>query len=122
MKPIFIALSPNAEKDDAFLALRLLFSPWRWKKFSVVQRSSAINIDKTLNQVERLETEFKKYLGVKCAFAFNSGRTALMAILHGLNLESESEILIQAFTCNALVNPIKWAGLNRDMLILRRKP
>jgi len=105
-KPIFIALSPNTEKDDAFLALRLLFSPWKWKKGKVVSQ---------------LENKFKHYLGVKYAFAFNSGRTALMAILNALEIEKKSEVLIQAFTCNALVNPIKWAGLSPQYVDIDKK-
>jgi len=50
-------------------------------------------------------------LGVKYAFSFNSGRSAFYAILKSLNLENKSEILLQAFTCNAVANPILWADL-----------
>jgi len=96
LKPITISLSPNVEKDDIWLALKLVFCLWKWR------RGEAI---------EELENEFKKYLGVKYAFAFNSGRACLMAILRGLNLEPGSEILLQAFTCNAAVNPVIWSGL-----------
>ncbi len=96
LKPITISLSPNVEKDDIWLALKLVFCLWKWR------RGEAI---------EELENEFKKYLGVKYAFAFNSGRACLMAILRGLNLEPGSEVLLQAFTCNAAVNPILWNGL-----------
>jgi len=96
IKPITISLSPNIEKDDIWLALKLLFCPWKWKKGKAI---------------EELENQFKKYLNVKYAFAFNSGRTCLMAILKSLDLEQESEVLLQAFTCNAAVNPILWNGL-----------
>jgi len=96
IKPISISLSPNTEKDDVWLALKLIFRPWLWKRGRAVSE---------------LEEEFKKYLGVKYAFSFNSGRSSLMAILKSLNLEPESEILLQAFTCNAAVNPIIWSGL-----------
>jgi dTDP-4-amino-4,6-dideoxygalactose transaminase len=34
-----------------------------------------------------------------------------MAILAAMELENGSEVLLQAFTCNAAVNPIRWAGL-----------
>lgn len=34
-----------------------------------------------------------------------------MAILNSLDLEKDSEVLLQAFTCNAVPNPIIWAGL-----------
>jgi len=97
MKPISISLSPNTEKDDILLALKLLFQPWLWKK--------------KLTEVQPLLTEFKKYLGVKYAFSFNSGRSALMAILNSLKLKKDDEVLLQAFTCNAVVNPIIWSKL-----------
>jgi len=95
-KPISISLSPNVQKDDVVLAFKLLFKPWTWKKGLAVQK---------------LEEEFKKYLGVKYAFSFNSGRSSLYAILKALKPQG-SDILLQAFTCNAVANPVLWAGLN----------
>ena len=96
-KPISISLSPNTERDDVWLAFKLLFQPWRWNL--------------TENTSRWLEEEFREYLGAKYAFAFNSGRSALMAILNSLGLEQGSEVLLQAFTCNAVPNPVIWAGL-----------
>ncbi len=94
--PISISLSPNTERDDVRLALKTIFRPWLWKRGKAILE---------------LEEEFKKYLGVKYAFSFNSGRSSLMAILKVLNLEKGSEVLLQAFTCNAAINPIIWSGL-----------
>src|SRR3989344_2324062 len=94
-KPISISLSPNTEKDDVWLAFKLLFQPWRWKTGSV----EVI-----------LQQKFREFLGVKYAFTFNSGRSALMAILDSLGLEKGDEVLLQAFTCNAVPNPIIWDG------------
>jgi dTDP-4-amino-4,6-dideoxygalactose transaminase len=116
IKPIFTSLSPNVEKDDIVLVLSLILKPWLWKSFSVFQRSSAIiNAEKTPNQTqnhaEELKSKFKDYLGIKYALAFNSGRAAFLAILKCLNFEPDSEILIQGFTCNAVVNPILTTGL-----------
>lgn len=91
MKPIFISLSPNIESDDIRLVLKLIFRPGKWKK------GKAIKL---------LEEKFKEYLGVKYAFSFNSGRSAWLAILKSLNLQKGEEVLVQAFTCNALINPI----------------
>ncbi|TSC55610.1 MAG: Pleiotropic regulatory protein [Parcubacteria group bacterium Greene0714_21] len=100
IKPISISLSPNTEPDDVRLAFGLLFQPWRWFKGK---------------EIKVLEKEFQKYLGIKHAFAFNSGRSALMAILQALlsseALAKEDEVLLQAFTCNAVPNPVIWAGL-----------
>jgi len=96
-KPIFVSLSPNVEKDDIWLALKLLFQPRKWK------RGKAARL---------LEEKFKKYFGVKYAFSFNSGRSSFLAILNSLGLDQNDEVLLQAFTCNAAVNPIIWSGLN----------
>lgn len=90
-KPIFTSLSPNTEKDDISLALNLIFKPQQWRKGKAIQE---------------LEEKFKKYLGVKYAFSFNSGRASLMAILEAIGIKKGDEVLLQAFTCNAAVNPI----------------
>lgn len=95
-KPISISLSPNVQKDDVSLALKLLFQPWKWKKG---------------NAITAFENEFKHYLGMQHAVSFNSGRSSLYAILKALDFEKGSQIMIQAFTCNAVPNPILWAGL-----------
>jgi len=97
-KPISISLSPNVEYDDVILALKLIFMPWKWKSGLAVNKE--------------FEDRFKNYLGVKYAFSFNSGRSSLFAILKSLDLRKKDEVLLQAFTCNAVPNPILWAGLN----------
>lgn len=96
LKPISISLSPNVEKDDVRLALKLIFQPWKWKRGSAIQE---------------LEKKFAEYLGVKYAISFNSGRSSLFAILESLGLQKGDEVLLQAFTCNAVPNPVLWAGL-----------
>ena len=95
-KPISISLSPNVEKDDVHLALNFAIRPWLWLRGGAV---------------EALEKNFREYLGVKYAFSFNSGRSSLFAILKALNFEKGGEVILQAFTCNAVPNPIIWAGL-----------
>src|SRR3989344_3103009 len=99
-KPISISLSPNVQKDDVVLALKLLFQPWKWAGH------------KSAPVARELEGEFRKYLGVKYAVSFNSGRSSLYAILLALSLPKGNDVALQAFTCNAVVNPILWAGLN----------
>lgn len=96
-KPISISLSPNIEPDDVGLVLKLILSCWKWKNGKAIKE---------------LEDEFKKYIGVKYAFSFNSGRSAFYAILRTLNLPKNTEVLLQAFTCNAAVNPILWHNLD----------
>lgn len=96
IRPISISLSPNTETDDVVAAFVLLFQPWKWKEG---------------RDVEKLEQEFREYLGASHAVSFNSGRSALLAILESLGLQRGDEVLIQAFTCNAVPNPMLWAGL-----------
>ena len=96
IRPISISLSPNTETDDILAAFALLFQPWRWKRGK---------------EIELLEQDFKNYLGVSSVVSFNSGRSAFLAILESLGLQKGDEILIQAFTCNAVPNPILWSGL-----------
>ncbi len=100
-KPILISLSPNAQKDDVILALKLIFQPWKWKN----NRKSTI----VENPLSLLEEKFKEYLPIKHGFTFNSGRSAFFGILKSLDIE-QGEVLLQAFTCSAAVNPIVKAG------------
>jgi dTDP-4-amino-4,6-dideoxygalactose transaminase len=102
-KPISISLSPNVEKEDIRLVLNLITQPSTWK---CVEKSAIAE-----NWTDSLEDEFKKYLGIKNAISFNSGRSAFLAILKSLDLKAGDEILLQAFTCNAVPNPIIWTGL-----------
>jgi len=101
-RPISISLSPNVQKDDLHVALNLIIRPWLWKRGKATQQ---------------LEDKFKKYLGVKYAVSFNSGRSAFYAILMALRslgdegLKAGDNVALQAFTCNAAINPILWANL-----------
>ncbi len=94
-KPIFVSISPNAEGDDVFLALKLICKPWTWKKGEAPKK---------------LAGKVKNFLGVKNIFLFESGRTSLYAILLALHLDPKDEVLAQAFTCTAAVNPVLWTG------------
>jgi perosamine synthetase len=96
IRPISISLSPNTEQDDIWLAFGLLFQPWKWGSGKAP---------------EILEKKFAERFGVRHAFAFNSGRSSFLAILESLGLQKGDEVLLQAFTCNAVPNPILWAGL-----------
>lgn len=114
---ISISISPNIEKDDLFLTLRLIFQPSKWKKG---------------DKEEELKGLIKEYFNIPYVSLFNSGRSALYCLLRAFNLKKKDEVLIQAFTCNALVNPILWnnftpvyvdidSNLNIDPLDLRKK-
>ncbi len=92
---IFTNLAPNTQGDDARLALSLLFTPWRWKKG---------------NAILKLEAAIAQKIGVNHAISFESGRTSLQAILTGLGIGAGDEVLLQAYTCVAVPDPILWAG------------
>jgi dTDP-4-amino-4,6-dideoxygalactose transaminase len=85
---ISCSLSPNTEADDVWLALRILFSPRIWKR------------GRAVHKVE------KRFGGV----SFNSGRSALLAILKAFDIGKGDEVIIQAFTCVAVPNSVRWAG------------
>jgi dTDP-4-amino-4,6-dideoxygalactose transaminase len=95
MKTISISLSPNTERDDVSLAFSLLFKPWEWTRGK---------------EIKELERMFRNYFGFKNAFSFNSGRSSLIAILKAMEIGAGDEVIIQAFTCNAAVNPIIHVG------------
>src|SRR3989344_786624 len=92
---ISASLSPNTETEDVWLAIKTLCSPWRW-------RSGA--------QTEAVESWFKKYFNVSTAVSFNSGRSALFALLKAFDIGVGDEVLVQAFTCVAVPNSVLWAG------------
>lgn len=43
-------------------------------------------------------------------FPLNSGRSAIYLALKVLGVEKNEEVLLQAYTCNAVPNPILWTG------------
>jgi perosamine synthetase len=96
IRTIITSLAPNTESDDARLALSMLFKPWEWQAGSAVAE---------------LESEFKEYFGASEAVAFSSGRSALLNILRNIGLQNGDEVLLQAYTCVAVPDPVLWAGL-----------
>ncbi len=94
-KIISASLSPNAESDDVVAALRILLQPWRWKGEE---------------HIHKVEKWFCEYFRVPYAVTFNSGRSALLAILRAFDIGLGDEVLLQAFTCVAVPNSVSWAG------------
>jgi len=92
---IHISLSPNLQKDDIFVTLNQLGRFWEWKR------------DKHINKLKRA---FSKYFNNDNIYFFNSGRSALLTFLNSLHLKEGDEVIMQSFTCNAVANPILWAG------------
>lgn len=95
-RPVSISLSPNVEEDDLKLTFKTLLRPKYYRNG---------------DNIQKVEKELRNYLNLKYSFSFNSGRSALMTILKALNFSENEEVLLQAFTCNATVNPILWNNL-----------
>ncbi|MFY9457470.1 MAG: aminotransferase class I/II-fold pyridoxal phosphate-dependent enzyme [Candidatus Spechtbacterales bacterium] len=96
-KPISISLSPNVQKDDVWLVVKILV------RFLLHRARSG-------GYLGKLEQNFREYLPAKYALSFNSGRSALYTILRVFDMKENDEVLLQAFTCNAVPNPVLWAG------------
>lgn len=94
-RPISISLSPNVQSDDIGLVFEVSRNKGSWQSGP---------------EIYKLQEEFKQYLGVRYAYSFNSGRSSLVAIMKALELPQGSQVALQALTCNAAVNPIRWAG------------
>lgn len=67
-------------------------------------------------EVSEFEKEFADYLGVRNAYAFNSGRTALYMALQALELNPEAEVIVPAYTCAIVFEVILRLGL-RPVLV-----
>lgn len=94
-RPLVIGLSPNLTVQDVLTSIKLHFQPWKWQKGTAISE---------------VESWFKSYFQVETAISFNAGRSALLAILKALELPKGSEVLLQAFTCVAVPNSVRWAG------------
>ena len=95
---IHTSLSPNTTLKDIFIAKSYIFFPWKWL---------SIRHGKYVHQIEE---KFKKYLPIKHAVSFDSGRSALYAILKAMNVQKGDEIILQAYTCVVVPNAIIHAG------------
>ena len=60
--------------------------------------------------VRQFEEAFARWSGLAHAFAFWKGRVALYAILRGLGVGRDDEVLLPGYTCVMNVNPIKYVG------------
>jgi perosamine synthetase len=92
---ISASLSPNTEIDDVLLAFRVLMQPWLWRRGAAVRK---------------VELWFQKVYPDYQALSYNSGRSALLAILQAFGIHAGDEVLLQAFTCVAVPNSVLWAG------------
>jgi len=94
---IHTSLSPNIESSDRRLAAFIFFFlQGRWKRG---------------NAIETLGEELSIYLATDTKpFLLSSGRASFFVLLKALGITQDDEVLVQAFTCNAVINPILWQG------------
>jgi perosamine synthetase len=95
MKLISISLSPNVFVEDIKAAKKMLTRPLQW-----VNGTSIKEFRDALAHYMRIRPEQ--------VFLFNSGRSSLFALLQAFGVAKDDEVLLQAFTCNAVANPILW--------------
>ncbi len=94
-RPIAISLSPNVDTDDVRLAWNLLFVHSHWNDTGARSRAA-----------EKIAASFPGHF-VSLA---SSGRQALYDLLRSFNIGKGDEVIIQAFTCIAVPEPIVWTG------------
>ncbi len=94
-RPIAIALSPNTDTEDVRLAWHLLFVRSVWKDRGVLQRAA-----------EKIAERFPNHF----VTLTSSGRQALFDVLRSYNIKKGDEVILQAFTCIAVPEPIIWTG------------
>ena len=94
-RPIAIGLSPNNQADDLKYVYKALFSP---------------NCFKSGKFTGLLSSWFMDYLKSDNLFFFNSGRSALFCLLKSLSIGPGDEVIVQAFTCVAVPDPVIWVG------------
>lgn len=95
---IHTSLSPNTERDDLWLAFKSLVLPWNWFKW------------RKGPDVAELEKEFRRYLKVDHALAFQRGRDALYVLLKAMDIGDGDEVILQAYTCVVVPNAIQYTG------------
>jgi len=108
---INLNLAPNETFSDALTSFLLLFQPWRWKREKELQKIKNVILKNYLN-VSSLTFHVS---------LFFSGRSALYHLLKSLNLKKGDEVLVQAFTCEAVVLPIVALNLKPVFFDIERK-
>lgn len=92
---ITTSLSPNVQSDDLSVAVKTLFTFWRWRDKGITKK---------------IESKLYKYFPGHEAVLLSSGRSAIYHTLMALGIDKGDEVIIQAFTCLAVPAPILWAG------------
>ena len=83
-----------SKADTAKILIKGLFNPSDWTNPTPVYD---------------LKYDLDKYFKTK-VYPVNSGRSAIYTILKSVGIGQGDEVIIQAYTCNAVPNPILWTG------------
>lgn len=94
-KLISIGLSPNVQYRDVKLALQTIIQPWIW-----YQKIATNKLSEKLSDLLEIPKQN--------IFLTISGRSAIFQALKVIGIKEGDEVIIQAFTCVAVVNPILW--------------
>lgn len=89
------SLGSNYTAEDRTLALKLLFQPWKWRDGPETEQLK----DTILNIIPGRIASFQIELFLK-------GRHAIFEALRKLGIGHNDEVIVQAFTCVAVVQPI----------------
>jgi dTDP-4-amino-4,6-dideoxygalactose transaminase len=100
---VFIGSIPNTEKDDLELAKGILRGKEDLRgSIGNLREQLLEHLKKNENLVEISEENI---------FLFNRGRDSIYFYLNTLGLNKGDEVIVQAFTCIAVVAPILWNNL-----------
>lgn len=93
--PIHHTFAPHVDTPYLLRSFKLLMQPWKWK---------------IGNEREKLRAVLSGHFRAECAL-FASGREGLVALIQALKAEPQSEMIVQAFTCQVVPNAIQAAGM-----------
>ncbi len=95
---IFTGFQPNASSKDIRTALTYLLFPWKWHTL----------IEGEYEQ--KAHRMLRKFFSADHLYLFDSGRSALESALRALDIRTDDEVIVQAYTCVVVTNAIKWTG------------
>jgi dTDP-4-amino-4,6-dideoxygalactose transaminase len=101
---VFIGSIPNNTEDDFKLAKDILNGTIRTK-----------------NARRNLERKFQDMFPKKDVFLFNRGREAMHFLFQSIPLQKDDEVILQAFTCIAVVAPILWSKAEPVFVDMKRE-
>ncbi|MBI4215488.1 MAG: DegT/DnrJ/EryC1/StrS aminotransferase family protein, partial [Parcubacteria group bacterium] len=99
------SLGSNYTGEDIKLSLALLFQPWKWQRGPESETLKKVIPAKAGIYIDR----FRGKPGMTVEL-FYKGRQAIGEALRTLKIGTDDEVIVQAFTCVAVIEPILAAG------------